>query len=70
MSLVTLLSQFRESRLDPRECRYLSELGKDALCLGQMLNCESALFLGFVKQAENHLRAAYPKPFRVVVRIF
>jgi hypothetical protein len=28
-----LLPQLRESRLDPREDRGLSELGKDALCL-------------------------------------
>ena len=66
---VTLLSQFRERRVDPRECRDLSELGKDALCLCKMLNCKRALFLGLVKQAENHLRATCPKPFRVILRI-
>ena len=44
-----LLPQLRARRLDPREDRGLSELGKNALCLGQMLKREGALFLGLVK---------------------
>ena len=40
-----LLPQFREGRVEPREHRGLSELGKDSLCLGQMLKRERALFL-------------------------
>ena len=38
-------------------------------CIGQVLNREGWLFLGFVKQAENHIRAAYVKSVRVEVGI-
>jgi len=48
-----LLPQLRESRLDPREDRGLSELGKDPLCLGQMLDSEGALSLTLVKKAKD-----------------
>ena len=51
-------AQFCKRRFDPREYRRLSELRKDPLCLGQMLNGERALFLGFVQQAEDHFRFA------------
>jgi hypothetical protein len=52
-----LLLEFRESRIDPRQYWGLPELREDALCFGQMLNREGALFLGLVKQAENRLCA-------------
>jgi hypothetical protein len=43
-----LMSQFCERRFDPREYRGLSELRKNAFCLGQVLNREIALFLNLV----------------------
>jgi hypothetical protein len=39
--------------LTPAEDRGLSELRECTLCLGQMLERESALFLGLVKQARG-----------------
>ena len=51
-----------QSGVDPREHRGLSELRKDPLCLGQMLNRKGAFFLGLVEQAENHFRAANIMP--------
>ena len=65
----TLLAQFRESRIDPREHRGLSELGKDALSLGQMLKGEGTLFLDLVKQPKNHFRVANMVPIRIETRI-
>ena len=41
----------------PREDRNLPELGKDAPCLGQMLECEGSLFLGLIEQAMDHFSA-------------
>ena len=64
------LSEFRERRFDPRKHRCLSELGTDPLRLGQMLYGECAFLLGFVKQAENHLRAANKIPCGIEMRIF
>jgi len=40
-SLATLLSQFRESRVDMREQQHLPELTEDTLGLGQMLKLGS-----------------------------
>jgi hypothetical protein len=43
-SFYKLLLQLRESGINARKYRSLSELGKDAPCLGQMLNREGTLF--------------------------
>jgi hypothetical protein len=48
-SFYKLLFQFRESRIDPRKYRGLSELREDTLCLSQMLKREGTLFLDLVK---------------------
>ncbi len=63
-----LPAQFRESRLDPREYRGLSELGEYPLCLGQMLNGKPTLFLGLAQQTENHFRFTNVKTIGVVLR--
>jgi hypothetical protein len=59
---IRLMSQFRERRFDPSEYWRWAERGKNPLCLGQMLYRESALSLDLVKQAKDHLRAAYMMP--------
>src|SRR4029077_19142225 len=64
-SFYKLLLQFRESRIDPRQDRSLSELREDTLCLSQMLKREGTLFLDLVKQAQNHLCAANMKSGRI-----
>jgi hypothetical protein len=59
------LSQFRQGGVDPRKHRRLYELRNDPLRLSQTPYCEGTLFLGFVKQAQNHLQAANMMPIRM-----
>ena len=66
----TLLSQLPERRVDSREYRCLSELRKNSPRLGQMLNSEGTLFLGFVKQAEYHFPVGHMVPRWIEMRIF
>jgi hypothetical protein len=70
LSARALLPQFRQRGFDPRENRGLSELRKNALCLSEMLNRERALFLGLVKQAEDHFHAADMMSFGIKMGIF
>jgi hypothetical protein len=63
------LLQFGKGRIDPRKDRSLPELREDALCLDQMLNREGTLFLGLVKQADNHFCAPHLMSRRIEMRI-
>jgi hypothetical protein len=49
-----LVAQLSESRMDPREDRSLSELGKDPIGLGQMLDGEGAVSLAFIEKTQDH----------------
>ena len=57
--------KLRKCRLDPRQHR-CSELGNDPVRLYQMLNGKGWLFLGLVKQSEDHLRSARMMPPRPI----
>jgi hypothetical protein len=63
------LSQFCKSRFDAREYWGLSELGKYPVRLSEMLEGKRTLFLGLVKQAKDHLGAAYVVPGWIEMRI-
>ena len=66
---VELLTQFRQSRFDPRENRGLAKVTKNAFCRCQVLNRERAVPLGLVKQAENRLQVACMRTLTVEMLI-
>jgi hypothetical protein len=61
----TLVPQLNESRVEPREDRSFSELGKDPISLGQMLDGEAAISLSLVEKAEDHFSATDIMAFNI-----
>ena len=61
--------KLRQSRIDPRKHRCLSELRSDPLCFGQMMYGEGWLFLSLVEQPEDQVRAAHLNSLGIVMRV-
>ena len=66
---VTLVSQLSESRVDAREDRSFSELGKDPISLGQVLDGAGAISLAFVEQAKDHFSATDMMAINIKLRV-
>ena len=63
------MAQLSESCMDPCEDRSLSELGKDPIGLGQMLNGEGAISLALVEKAEDHFSATDMMAINIKLRV-
>ena len=64
-----LVPQLDQSRVNPRENRSLSKLGKDPIGLREVLDGESSISPAFVEKAEDHFSAADMMAIDIELRV-